>query len=499
MRRLTTRLVAVAAALAAFGGCEDKGAVGPDGSKAELHILCGAGIRPAMEPIKAAFEEEHHCTVRVNYAGSGTHMGMLQSGVEADLFLPGDIWWVHKAAEQDRIDRYTTVAWFVPVIAVQKGNPRGIRLLEDFARKDVAVGLGRPDACAIGNVSKSLLAAAGLTEKVEATFEALTVNRLANQVKLKALDATIVWDAVAKQYPEDIDIVPLEDGNFHAVALAMGVLKQSENKALARQFAEFAASEAGAQHFRDNHYQVPGRKLRVACGASMRPPIEDLAELFQKQTGCEVLCDYGGSGEVLLQIQESKEGDVYICHDPFAYMCDDRELSERWHTIAYLHPVLAVEKGNPKGVKGLKDLLRDDLTIGLSHREYSTRGKIIWTIFRKCGMAKAMEKRKFFEERTHTLVNQLKLSAIDVATLWDAPTKAMPEIDIVPIEDKYKVDAVTSPTSGRTFSMEHVKVTVVRLNLSKEPLLAAQFARLCLSDAGRAILEKHYYMLPDRP
>ena len=212
-----------------------------------------------------------------------------------------------------------------------------------------------------------------------------------------------------------------------------------------------------------------------------------------------MLRDYGGSGEVLLQIQESKEGDVYICHDPFAYMCDDRELSERWHTIAYLHPVLAVEKGNPKGVKGLKDLLRDDLTIGLSHREYSTRGKIIWTIFRKCGMAKAMEKRKFFEERTHTLVNQLKLSAIDVATLWDAPTKAMPEIDIVPIEDKYKVDAVTSPTSGRTFSMEHVKVTVVRLNLSKEPLLAAQFARLCLSDAGRAILEKHYYMLPDRP
>ena len=107
----------------------------------------------------------------------------------------------------------------------------------------------------------------------------------------------------------------------------------------------------------------------------------------QEQTGCEVLRDYGGSGIVLNHIQETKEGDVYICHDPFAYMCEDRKLSQRWHAIAYLHPILAVQKGNPKNVKGLKDLLRDDLKIGLSHRKYSTRGKILWIMFRENGMA----------------------------------------------------------------------------------------------------------------
>ena len=497
MPRLTTRLIAVAAALAALCGCEEKGAVGPDGSKAELHVLCGAGIRPAMEPIKAAFEKEYRCTVRVNYEGSGTLFGSLQAGVEADLYLPGDIWYIHKAG--DLVESYTTVAWFVPVIAVQKGNLKGIRLLEHLARKDVTVGLGRPDACAIGNVSKDLLAAAGLTEKVKATFEALTVNRLANQVKLKALDATIVWDAVAKQYPEDIDIVPLEDGNFHAVALAMGVLEQSKNKELAQKFAAFAASEAGAKHFRDNHYQVPGKKLRVGCGSSFRPPVEDLAKLFRQQTGCEVLRDYGDSGSVLLQIQESKEGDIYICHDPFAYTCDDRGISERWHTIAFLHPTLAVLKGNPKSVKGFRDLLREDLKLGLPHRDRSTRGKILWKMLEKEGVAAAMRKRRFYESRTHDLINQLKLGTVDIAVLWDAPVKAMPEFEAVPIEDRYKVDAVTSPTSGRTYSMEHVKVTVVRLNFSNEPLLAAQFARLCLSDAGRAILDKQCFMLPDRP
>jgi len=41
-----------------------------------------------------------------------------------------------------------------------------------------------------------------------------------------------------------------------------------------------------------------------------------------------------------------------------------------------------------------------------------------------------------------------------------------------------------------------VKVTLVRLKFSKEPLLAAQFAKICLSEEGRAILKKHGFDLP---
>ncbi|NOZ21382.1 MAG: molybdate ABC transporter substrate-binding protein [Planctomycetes bacterium] len=498
MKRMMSRFSPLFLVFATLAGCGKGAPEQSAGPKGELTVLVGAGIRPAMEPTKAEFEKTHHCTVRVDYAGSGTLLGQLQAGVEADLYLPGDIFYIHKAEKQDMVEGYETVAWFVPVIGVQKGNPKGIKGLADLARKDVSVGLGRAEACAIGNTSKEMLAARGLGDKVKSDFEAMTVNRLANQVKLKALDAAIIWDAVAAQYPQDIDVVPIKDAYFDAVALAIAVLKRSKNKDLAWEFAKFAAGDIGAKCFRKEHYEVPGKKLRVGCGASFRPPVEDLAKLFEKQTGCEVLRDYGGSGEVLLQIEESKEGDVYICHDPFEYQCEDKKISARWHTIAYVHPVLAVQKGNPKKVKGLKDLLRKDLKIGLSHRKYSTRGRILWTIFRQNGMAKEMEKRKFFEERTSTLVNQLKLGAVDVATLWDAPAKEMSEIDVIPIEKKYEVDAVTSPTSGRTYNLKHVKVAVVRLTFAKEPLLAAQFAKLCLSDAGRKILKKHCFMLPEK-
>ncbi len=411
--------------------------------------------------------------------------------------MPGDTYWIEKAREKDFIESQKTASWFVPVIAVQKGNPKGIKTLADLARPGIKLGLGKAQACAVGFTSRTILSAAGVTVKPE--YEALTVNRLANQVKIKSLDAAIIWDATAKQYPEDIDVVTLKDQYLHATPLAAAILKGAKNQALAKKLVEFIAGEAGATAFRSNGFQVPGKSIRIGAGGSMRAATEELARLFEKQTGREVLTNYGSSGTVLLQIEQSKEGDVYICHDPFAYKCDEKKLSAGWHTVAYLAPIIAVQKGNPKKVKGLKDLLRPDLKLGLSHRKYSTRGQILWEILRKNGMDKEMEKRKAFEDRKHSLVNQLKIGAVDVATLWDAPAMAMKEIDTVPIEEKYQVDAITSATSGKKHSLKNVKVTVVRLNLSKEPLLAAQFARLCTSEAGRAVLTRYKFRLPPKP
>ncbi len=484
-------------------GCRKEAPPAPGGTKKKaaakaLVVLCGAGIRAAMEPLRKAFEKTHGVSVRVNYAGSGVLLGNLQTGVKSDLFLPGDIFYVQKAEELGLVKKSGVVAWFVPVIAVPSGNPKKVRKLADLAKEGVRVGLGRAEACAVRRVSQEILKAAGLQGKVKPVYESYTVNDLANQVKLNALDAAIIWDATAAQYGKAIETVNLDDPFFYAVPLPMAVLKGTENPELAESFLKFAVSEEGAEFFRRNHYLVPGKTLRIGSGSSFRPPVEELARRFEELTGCKTLRDYGGSGTVLLQIEESKEGDIYICHDPFAYICEDKGIAEKWYTIAYVHPVLAVKKGNPKKVKGLKDLLRKDLRLGLPHREYSTRGKILWTILEKHGFAEELKKRKFYESRTHDLINQLKLGTVDVAVLWDAPTKEMPDLEAIPIEEKYKVDSVTSPTSGRTFSLEHIKVTLVRLTFSKEPLLAAQFARFCISDEGRKILAKHHFMLPPK-
>jgi molybdate transport system substrate-binding protein len=492
-----------------FASCGDEeqapppdGGTGSKDGAATLTVLCGAGIRPAMQELVTAFEKEHDCRVKVSYAGSGTLLGQLTAGADADVYVPGDVWWLKKAQENGLVARYKVAAWFVPVLGVPKGSEK-VKSLADLAGEDIKVGLGRADACAVGNVARELLESKGLADKVKPSFEATTVNRLANQVaKLKTIDVALIWDATAAQYPDSLDVVELDDPYFHAVPLGAGVTTNAKNKQLADEFTAFAASDAGRAIFKRNNYTVTGNLLRVGCGSSMKPPVDELAARFEAETGVDVQPNYGGSGTVLLQIEESRTGDVYICHDPYAYICVDKKLTtpETWHTMAYLYPVIAVPKGNPKDVKGLMDLLRDDLKVGLPHRETSTRGKILWKVFQEQKMVDRMLKRieagDVVEDRTHALVNKLTLGGVDVAVLWDAPARAMDSIEAIEIEQKFRVDTVTSATSGKTYPADDVKVTVVRLTLSKEPLLTAQFARLCLSDAGRAILKRHEFRLP---
>ena len=239
----------------------------------------------------------------------------------------------------------------------------------------------------------------------------------------------------------------------------------------------------------------------MRSGGSFRKPVNELADLFEHLTGRRVTRTFAGSGELLLQMEQARQGDVYICHDPYAALATEKGMARRFHTVAYLHPTIAVRKGNPKGVKGLMDLLRPDLKVGLPHRRYSTCGQITWATLRKHGLYEKMDARKPFETRSSgDLANQLELGSIDAAVMWDAIARSLPDdIDLVPIEEKYRLDAVTSATSGRSYPVRDVKVTVVELTFAKEPLLAAQFARLAASEKGKTIWKRHHFDLRPLP
>ena len=69
--------------------------------------------------------------------------------------------------------------------------------------------LPNPEAAAIGRVAKAALGKSGIWEDLAAkaiTFKP-TVNDLANDLKLGSADASILWDATVRQYPE-IEALP---------------------------------------------------------------------------------------------------------------------------------------------------------------------------------------------------------------------------------------------------------------------------------------------------
>ena len=117
--------------------------------------------------------------------------------------MPGDKLYVDLAAEQGLILSRKRICYFVPTILVQKGNPKNISGLRDLVRPGVRLGLGNPEACAIGGISKKILEKNDIPwPDIERNllFQSATVSELGMQIQAQSLDAVIVCDAVAVYY-----------------------------------------------------------------------------------------------------------------------------------------------------------------------------------------------------------------------------------------------------------------------------------------------------------
>ena len=112
--------------------------------------------------------------------------------------------------------------------------------------------------------------------------------------------------------------------------------------------------------------------LLVMCGAANKPPMEEIAVRFQKQTGDPVRLILGGSGSLLSQMKISRHGDIYLPGSP-DYILKAKQMRQihpdTVRRVAYLIPAIVVPRGNPAGIKRLKDLARPGLRIGMGNPE----------------------------------------------------------------------------------------------------------------------------------
>lgn len=224
-----------------------------------LLLFCGAGIQSPVSEIVEEFNNSHKCSIEVDYAGSEVLLSRIKLKEKGDLYMPGDQSYVDIAAEAGMIESSIVACYFVPAILVAKGNPKNIISLHDLTRSGIRLGLGDANACAIGRQSRKIFARNNIPwvdVERNLAFQSMTVNELGIQIQTGSLDAVIVWDAVANQYLDQGELVdiPLEQNVISTVPV--GVLKFSRHKALARQFAEFAASDPGRSIFRKHHYRV---------------------------------------------------------------------------------------------------------------------------------------------------------------------------------------------------------------------------------------------------
>ena len=222
-----------------------------------LTISCAAALRPALERASTAYYQKSGVRVEAQYGASGTLLSSLVLVQQGDLYLPADDSFLADAQQKALLRDSYPLARMTPVIFVPAGNPRKIAALSDLWKPGVRVACADPETASISRVTRAVLQKSGdwprLAPHITVTLP--TVTDVANAVKLGTVDAGIVWDAVARQYPEMVMIhVPLLEQARHQVAL--GVLTTSRHPQQAEEFATFLASPEGQAIFHGLGYET---------------------------------------------------------------------------------------------------------------------------------------------------------------------------------------------------------------------------------------------------
>ena len=219
-----------------------------------LLVYCAAGAKNPVAEVAARYEEEYDVRIELQYGGSGRLLSNLRVARTGDLYLAADTSYIRIAREQGLIEETVPLAKQKPVIAVRKGNPAGIRGVDDLLSEDVRISLADPRAASIGKQTMLLLKSIGKHEAVEqaATERGVfkpTVNEVANDVKLGAATAGITWDTTVNQYP-DLESVPIAGSEDFLETVTVAVLSWTEKPTAALTFARYlGARDRGLEVF----------------------------------------------------------------------------------------------------------------------------------------------------------------------------------------------------------------------------------------------------------
>jgi len=224
-----------------------------------------------------------------------------------------------------------------------------------------------------------------------------------------------------------------------------------------------------------------GGEILVLCGGSFRPPMEKLADAFEKTSGVKVNLSFGQSEDLLPQVKIGKTGDVFVTHDPYLDYTKDARALLRAEQVGFVSPVLVARKGNPAGVKSIEDLAKPGVKVALPNPEFSTCGEMLAALLEKKGIKEQVFKNAGNAVfRSHSEIgNALKLETRDAGVMWNgAAHNFLDSIEIIPTP--YEYDTV-------------VQVWVMGLKYSKKAQLVERFLDFCRKE-GNAIFSEFGYV-----
>ncbi|WP_342771878.1 molybdate ABC transporter substrate-binding protein [Methanoculleus sp. UBA300] len=220
-----------------------------DNTNITLLVYSGAGLKKAMTEIGEVFTENYGIGVDYTFAGSGTLITQMDLSRKGDVFIPGGTPDYRIAQEKDLVEEPGYVAYHVPVIAVQKGNPHNITSVNDFARPGLKIALGGVNTTAIGRAGDKLFQKLGILDAVEANvvLRAPTINEVVVAMNMGTADAALL--TLDQINPGTMDTIDIPQENGLTLIVPIGATTFTEHPDATQKFVEFVTSDEGKAIF----------------------------------------------------------------------------------------------------------------------------------------------------------------------------------------------------------------------------------------------------------
>jgi molybdate transport system substrate-binding protein len=232
--------------------------------------------------------------------------------------------------------------------------------------------------------------------------------------------------------------------------------------------------------------QTSGSTVTVLAASSLTDAFDELATMFEEQnSGAKVNTSFGGSSELLTQIEQGAPADVFASADEAKMdTAVQDDIVNIPQVFASNRPVLIVPKDNPASIQALRDLSKPGIQLvlaqdGVPIAEYAKN------ILANAGSAyggdfeqQVLKNIVSREANVRASANRVALGEADATFVYitDVTSDVANKVEVIEIPEELNVVA-TYP--------------IATLKQTSNAELAQKWVDLVLSNEGQGILEKY--------
>jgi molybdate transport system substrate-binding protein len=240
--RLAAVLGVAALALAACGG-DDGPSGGSSGSSNGIKVFAAASLTAAFTELGQRYTSANGGTkVSFSFAGSQALATQIQQSAPADVFASADLADMDKV--EDLVGTPKSFASNLLAIVVEKGNPKGVKGLDDLGDGGLKVVLAAEEVPA-GKYAKQLLDKAGVS--VTPVSREDNVKAVVTKVSLGEADAGIVYVTDVSAGGDKVEGVDIPETENVTATYPIATVKASTAQDKAQAFMDLVLSAQGQQ------------------------------------------------------------------------------------------------------------------------------------------------------------------------------------------------------------------------------------------------------------